>query len=159
LAHRGGCATFAHRIREAAMSKLRVTLRVDFDPQHAIGPGKIALLEKMRDSGSLSQAARDLNMSYRRAWQLLRSLNQSFREPLVLTSVGGSGGGGSMLTSLGESVVSSYRDFEADMNRRASKHFETLLKTVSAGGRTAPRSVARSRTPARAARTARRAKH
>jgi molybdate transport system regulatory protein len=137
-------------------NKLRITLRIDFDRHHAIGPGKIALLEKMRESGSLSQAARDLKMSYRRAWQLLDSLNHSFREPLVLTSVGGSGGGGSTLTSLGEAVVTSYRDFEAEMNRRAGKYFDAISRTVHAGGRTAPRSIARSRTPARAARAARR---
>lgn len=140
------------------MNKLRITLRVDFDAHHAIGPGKIALLEKMRESGSLSQAARELDMSYRRAWQLLDSLNRSFRQPLAVTSVGGTGGGGSMLTTLGETVVESYRNFEHEMNRRASKHFNALLKTLSAGGREEPRSVARSRTPARAARPARRTK-
>ena len=136
--------------------KLRITLRIDFDRHHAIGPGKIALLEKMRESGSLSQAARDLKMSYRRAWQLLDSLNHSFREPLVLTSVGGSGGGGSTLTALGEAVVDSYRGFEAEMNRRAAKHFNGISRAVNAAGRAAPRSIARSRTPARAARNARR---
>jgi molybdate transport system regulatory protein len=160
LARRPGCANLAPPLGNyPIMNKLRITLRVDFDPHHAIGPGKIALLEKMRESGSLSQAARDLNMSYRRAWQLLDSLNQSFRQPLVVTSVGGSGGGGSTLTTLGESVVTSYRDFEEEMNRRAHKHFDSLLKTVSARGRAAPRSLARSRTPARAGRVARRAKH
>ncbi len=65
------------RPRRLTMSRLKITLRVDFDSDHAIGPGKVALLEKMRDCGSLSQAARELDMSYRRAWQLLASLNQS----------------------------------------------------------------------------------
>src|SRR5262245_61135843 len=90
LAEARGCASLHESVREHGMSKLRVTLRVDFDRNNAVGPGKIALLERMRDSGSLSQAARDLDMSYRRAWDLLDNLNQSFREPLVLTAVGGS---------------------------------------------------------------------
>jgi molybdate transport system regulatory protein len=134
------------------MSKLRVTLRVDFDPNNAIGPGKVALLEKMRDCGSLSQAARDLDMSYRRAWQLLDALNRSFREPLVLTAVGGSGGGGSTLTALGESIIAAYRSFEQETNARASKHFGSILKTVSARAQGARRSISRSQSPARGSR-------
>ena len=139
------------------MSKLRVTLRVDFDPNNAIGPGKVALLEKMRDCGSLSQAARDLDMSYRRAWQLLNSLNRSFREPLVLTAVGGSGGGGSTLTTLGESIIEAYRSFEQETNARASRHFSSLLKTVSTRAHGPRRPISRSTSPSRAARTSRRA--
>lgn len=133
------------------MSKLKVTLRLDFDRSNAVGPGKIALLEKMRDRGSLSQAARDLDMSYRRAWQLLNNLNQSFREPLVLTTIGGSGGGGSTLTALGESIVSAYRSFEREANARADKHFGTILKEVSANPRGTRRSITRSQARVRAA--------
>ena len=134
------------------MSRLKITLRVDFDAVHAIGPGKVALLEKMRDSGSLSQAARELDMSYRRAWQLLASLNQSFREPLVLTSTGGSGGGGTTLTEFGEAIVAAYRQFEKETNARAEKHFGPMLKTVSSGREGGRRSVTRTqRSPATAA--------
>lgn len=113
------------------MSRLKITLRVDFDSVHAIGPGKIALLEKMRDTGSLSQAARELDMSYRRAWQLLASLNQTFSEPLVLTSTGGSGGGGTTLTEFGEAMVTAYRQFEKETNARAEKYFGHMLEMVS----------------------------
>lgn len=125
------------------MTKFKVTVRVDFDPDNAIGPGKIALLEKMRESGSLSQAARDLNMSYRRAWQLLNSLNQTFREPLVLTNIGGAGGGGTTLTALGESIVSSYRSFEKEMNARAEKYFGSLPGTGGARTTGSRRSIVR----------------
>lgn len=140
------------------MNKIKVTLRVDFERNSAIGPGKIALLERMRDCGSLSQAARELDMSYRRAWQLLDNLNRSFREPLVITATGGSGGGGSTLTPLGETVVHSYRKFERDMNTRAAKHFDAIAAaaTPTAGG--TRRSVARSQTPAASGRVARRAR-
>lgn len=126
------------------MSKLRVTLRVDFDRNNAIGPGKIALLEKMREYGSLSQAAKALDMSYRRAWQLLNSLNQSFREPLVVTAIGGSGGGGSTLTALGESMIATYRDFEEAVNARADKQFGPFLRNVSAKRSAARRPLSRS---------------
>jgi molybdate transport system regulatory protein len=134
------------------MSRLKITLRVDFDAVHSIGPGKVALLEKMRDSGSLSQAARELDMSYRRAWQLLASLNQTFREPLVLTSTGGSGGGGTTLTEFGTAVVTAYRQFEKETNARAEKYFGSMLKTVSAQREGVRRSITRTqRSPAAAA--------
>lgn len=134
------------------MSRLKITLRVDFDSVHSIGPGKVALLEKMRDAGSLSQAARDLDMSYRRAWQLLASLNQTFREPLVLTNTGGSGGGGTTLTEFGVAIVAAYRQFEKETNARAEKYFGSMLKTVSTERESARRSITRTqRSPATAA--------
>ena len=134
------------------MSRLKITLRVDFDSVHAIGPGKVALLEKMRDSGSLSQAARDLDMSYRRAWQLLASLNQTFREPLVLTATGGSGGGGTRLTEFGDEIVAAYRQFEKETNARAEKYFGSMMKTVSPSSDGAKRSITRTqRSPTTAA--------
>lgn len=133
------------------MSKVRLTVRIDFDRDNAIGPGKIALLEKMRDSGSLSQAARELNMSYRRAWQLLNSLNLTFREPLVLTSIGGTGGGGTTLTAFGESIVSSYRRFEKEMNARAQKYFGSVADKVGADATASRRSIVRRTTGTRQA--------
>lgn len=140
------------------MTKIKATLRVDFEGNSAIGPGKIALLERMRDCGSLSQAARELDMSYRRAWQLLASLNQSFREPLVITATGGSGGGGSTLTALGEKVVGSYRKFERDVNLRAAKHFDTIAAAIAPTGGGTRRSIAKSQAPAASGRVARRAR-
>lgn len=113
------------------MSALRITLRVDFDEDSAVGPGKIALLERMRDHGSLSQAARELKMSYRRAWQLLESLNVSFREPVVRTSIGGAGGGGTTLTPLGDSLIDAYRNLERETTARAARYFEGMLQQVS----------------------------
>jgi len=59
-----------------------IRFRIDFGPRSCVGPGKISLLEQIERCGSLSEAARDLNMSYRRAWQLLDSLNSCFRTPV-----------------------------------------------------------------------------
>ena len=101
-------------------------LRIDFGRDCAVGPGKIALLEHIDTRGSLSQAARDLNMSYRRAWQLLESLNRSFRERVVVTSTGGRGGGGASLTPFGQALIRSFRRFESDMQARARRHFGVL---------------------------------
>ncbi len=136
------------------MKKLTVTLRIDFDADHAIGPGKIALLEKMRACGSLSQAARELGMSYRRAWELLNDLNHCFDQPLVLTAVGGSGGGGSSLTPLGEALVAAYRTLESDTNERAAKQFASFARRTQMGSHSAHKT--RVKRPARSAARTRR---
>jgi molybdate transport system regulatory protein len=110
---------------------MKVRVRIDFDDLHAVGPGKIALLERMRDCGSLSQAARELDMSYRRAWQLLDSLNTSFNEPVIVTSIGGKGGGGSEITKLGLALVDIYRALEKEMTALAQQHFKPLRNRVA----------------------------
>lgn len=137
------------------MSKFRVTLRVDFDNNAAIGPGKIALLEKMLESGSLSQAARELDMSYRRAWQLLDTMNRIFRAPLVKTSIGGAGGGGAALTELGQSVITAYRSFEEETNARAASHFQSVGRQVVAGAPAVRRSLSKTSRSAGRARATR----
>ena len=110
------------------MSSLTVRFRVDFGRNEAVGPGKISLLEHIDECGSLSQAARELGMSYRRAWQLLESLNLTFRLPVATTSVGGRGGGGAALTAFGRDLIKSYRAFDADVQARAHRHFKSFAR-------------------------------
>jgi len=119
------------------MSMPAIRFRVDFGRDEAIGPGKIALLEHIASSGSLSQAARELHMSYRRAWQLLESVNGSFRERAVLTAKGGRGGGGARLTPFGERLIRAYRDFDAEVQRRAARSFASILPLARQGTRAA----------------------
>jgi molybdate transport system regulatory protein len=115
-----------------------VRFRVDFSKDESIGPGKIALLERIAASGSLSQAARDLDMSYRRAWQLLESTNKSFLDKVALTAKGGRGGGGATLTSFGHELISSYRAFEKELQVRAARHFRPIAHhSRKAGARAA----------------------
>jgi len=105
-----------------------VRFRIDFGRQAAIGPGKIALLEQIERGGSLSQAARDLSMSYRRAWQLLESLNGCFDQPVARTAKGGRGGGGATLTAFGRALIRAYRDFETEIQARAVLRFRTVVR-------------------------------
>ncbi len=113
--------------------KPQVRLRVDLAPGRSIGPGKIALLEHIESSGSLSKAARDLKMSYRRAWLLLDDLNHSFGEPVTTASIGGSGGGGAQLTDFGRRVVAAYREVEQAAGELAAQRLEWLGASVDAG--------------------------
>src|SRR6516162_11080899 len=86
----------------------RLTLRVDLGKDRAVGPGKIRLLEAIRDTGSISKAGIALGMSYRRAWLLVDDMNKCFSEPVIAAQVGGSHGGGAALTSFGNRLIDPY---------------------------------------------------
>jgi molybdate transport system regulatory protein len=90
----------------------RLTLRIDFDEERALGPGKVRLLELVGETGSISAAGRAMGMSYRRAWLLVDALNGTFRDPVVATRGGGPGGGGANLTPSGTALVARYRAIE-----------------------------------------------
>jgi molybdate transport system regulatory protein len=87
-------------------------LRVLLGEATAIGPGKADLLDAIARTGSISGAARAMGMSYRRAWLLIDTMNRCFRQPLVETSAGGSGGGGARVTDFGHDVLARYRAME-----------------------------------------------
>lgn len=95
----------------------------------ALGPGKAQLVALIDATGSISAAARELGMSYRRAWQLVDALNASFREPVVLTAIGGKRGGGAQVTPYGRTLVAQFRAMEnkasaaiaADLRRMAAQ--------------------------------------
>jgi molybdate transport system regulatory protein len=112
----------------------RVRFRIDFSEQCSVGAGKIELLEGIARTGSLSQAAREMRMSYRRAWLLLDDLNHSFDSPVAHTSTGGTGGGGAVLTAFGELLVAGYRKFESSLQPLAHRHLgEASRHTAIAG--------------------------
>ena len=92
-----------------ANSMAEIKLSIFFESGARIGPGKIALLESIRDTGSISAAARSMGMTYKRAWLLLDSMNQAFTEPVVISAPGGAGGGGARLTPFGAEVLKRYR--------------------------------------------------
>lgn len=96
-----------------ARQSVQFRLRIHRDEDVAIGPGKVALLEAVAECGSISAAARQLGMSYRRAWLLLDELNRALRSPAVSTATGGSHGGGATLTPVGEEIVRRYRAIES----------------------------------------------
>jgi molybdate transport system regulatory protein len=105
-----------------------VRLRIDLGPDCSIGPGKIALLEQIERSGSLSKAARTLKMSYRRAWLLLEDLNRTLGQPVTTASVGGAGGGGAHITPFGQHMVAAFREIERLSVNSATQQLDWLLQ-------------------------------
>lgn len=93
----------------------------------AIGPGKAALLEVIDKTGSISAAAREMGMSYRRAWSLVDRMNVDFTGPLVEKVAGGRGGGGARLSPLGRDVLARYQVIEA----KAAKSVETDMEAFA----------------------------
>jgi molybdate transport system regulatory protein len=113
-------------------TRLDIRLRIDFGSVSSLGPGKVALLEHIARAGSLSQAARELGLSYRRAWQLLDDLNHSFRDPVASASVGGVGGGGVQLTAFAKELIAAYRRVESAALNETRTQFASLVKAIEA---------------------------
>ncbi len=95
-----------------------------------MGPGKAALIDAIARTGSISAAARDMGMSYRRAWDLVETMNQCFRHALVETATGGRGGGGAQVTDFGREVVRRYRVMEGKAARSVSAEMSALEKMM-----------------------------
>ena len=119
------------------MGGIRLTVRVDFGSDRALGPGKIRLLEAIGKTGSISQAGRSLDMSYRRAWLLVDDMNRCFREPVVTTRPGGAQGGGAALTPFGEELIEKYRSIEAQALSATKPHLHALEGALRGRGRSA----------------------
>jgi len=112
------------------MNNVRLTVRVDFGADRALGPGKIRLLEAIGKSGSISRAGRALGMSYRRAWLLIDDMNRSFRAPVVMTQPGGARGGGAALTPFGLELIENYRAIETQAMAAAMPRLQALEKSL-----------------------------
>ena len=107
-----------------------LTLRVLARGERALGPGKAELVERIDATGSISAAAREMGMSYRRAWQLVEAVNASFREPVVVKAVGGVRGGGAEVTAYGRALVRRFRAMELKATRAISRDLAALEKEL-----------------------------
>ena len=88
------------------------------------------LLESIDQEGSISQAARERQLSYRRAWDMVNTMNQCFKQPLVVSITGGKGGGGAQLTTAGEKVIHLYRNMEKKAETATREEGQALQKLL-----------------------------
>src|SRR5260221_13773404 len=98
--------------KQSVRSLPSLSVRIDLDSEGRIGPGKIQLLENIQSCGSISAAGRAMDMSYKRAWDLVDKINRICRHPAVERQTGGRNGGGAVLTPFGLSLVARYREIE-----------------------------------------------
>jgi molybdate transport system regulatory protein len=106
----------------------KLSIRIDFDGGHRIGPGKIALLRAIAREGSISAAARSLGMSYRRAWRLVEETSEILGVAAVQSKVGGQAGGGAVLTAAGQHLVEQYLALEEVAGKAARPMLKSLQK-------------------------------
>ena len=106
--------------------KIRNRIWIDGSEGTFIGNGRIQLLEKLAETGSINDAAKELKMSYRKAWALLDSMNRQAPEPFIIKSTGGTGGGGTIVTKAGLKAIKSFNLLNERSNRFLEKEMEKL---------------------------------
>lgn len=125
------------RAKKAPLVKLASRFRIFWKGEIALGPGKVDLLRAIRQTGSIRQAASQLDMSYMRAWLLIRTMNHCFKEPLVNAARGGSEHGGATLTPTGLSALKLYERLEAESlaaTLRTRRELQKLLNPLPSRG-------------------------
>jgi molybdate transport system regulatory protein len=121
-----------HELAPTALQpEVRFRMRIRHGGIDAVGPGKVALLEAVHEHGSISAAARSLNMSYRRAWLLMDELNSALKTPATISGPGGQNGGGSRLTPVGEEIIRLYRGIERRAYTAASAQINALTDLLN----------------------------
>jgi molybdate transport system regulatory protein len=116
--------------KSAARSLPSLSVRIDLDPEGRIGPGKIQLLEQIDACGSISAAGRAMDMSYKRAWDLVEEVNRICGHAAVERQTGGKHGGGATLTPFGLSLVDRYRRIERAATSAARKDLVALKSAI-----------------------------
>lgn len=115
-------------VKKPAPAATATRLRVVLAPGVFLGPGKAELLEGIAATGSISAAGRRMGMSYKRAWQLVETLNGYFKAPLVFAATGGKAGGGATLTPLGVQVLARYQAMMAATEAACAKDIAALRR-------------------------------
>jgi len=113
------------------LMKKRYTIRtriwVDEKDGPFLGIGRVVLLEKINETGSITNAAKEIKMSYRQAWQLVEDMNKRAEKPLVEKILGGKNGGGAMVTVAGKRAIAAYYKLEQKIKKFVAKE-STKLK-------------------------------
>jgi len=125
--------------RPNAGSLPNLSVRIDLDTESRIGPGKIQLLENIQKFGSISAAGRAMDMSYKRAWDLVDEINRVCRQAAVERQTGGKNGGGAVLTPFGVSLVARYRKIERDAASAVRKELAALRSDIGGPKKSASR--------------------
>ena len=119
--------------RKPSRPDLKPQIRILFRKAIAMGPGKADLLRAIDQTGSISAAARQMEMSYRRAWLLVDTMNQAFKWPVVVTLTGGKAGGGAAVTEFGKEVLQRYSDMEKIATASVAREIRQFTQLMNGG--------------------------
>lgn len=112
------------------MTNVPLKIRISFGKTVAMGPGKADLLDAINACGSISSAAKQMKMSYRRAWELVDVMNKCFKQPLVISSPGGVNGGGAHLSDFGRTILQNYRELVRKSSCAAQSELQQILSHI-----------------------------
>ncbi|PSR53215.1 ModE family transcriptional regulator [Adhaeribacter arboris] len=101
-------------------------LWVESEQDRFLGPGRVELMEKIIEFGSIAKAAGAMQMSYKKAWDLVASMNTQAKQPLVITQTGGKKGGGALVTEEGKNAMQTYRNLQQRFREFLQKETELL---------------------------------
>jgi molybdate transport system regulatory protein len=107
--------------------KIKSRIWIEFEDNVLLGEGRIQLLKAIEQTGSLSNAAKSLNLSYKKAWHLIDSVNKSSKEPVIITSIGGKGGGGAQLTKHGKDLINVFDE----INKNCWSFLDNQLEKIN----------------------------
>lgn len=111
--------------------QLKITgiIRIEGEEERFIGPGRIELLEGIRETGSISKAAKKMNMSYKKAWDMIQSMNRQTLKPIVITQTGGEKGGGTRVSPEGIELIVAFRKLQAEVQASWDKQLAIFLNS------------------------------
>ena len=110
--------------------ELRTRCWIDIDGKKFFGPGRAQLLMMIDKNGSLSKAAKEMGMSYRKAWSMVEDMNQRGQQPYVELHKGGAQGGGAELTETGKKVLSNFIQMKDKINETLAQHTDEMLGLI-----------------------------
>ncbi|MBU3821649.1 LysR family transcriptional regulator [Flavobacteriaceae bacterium XHP0103] len=108
--------------------KIKSRIWIESENNVLLGEGRVHLLKAINETGSLSKAAKSINISYKKAWSLLDSINKSAKKPVTINSIGGKGGGGAELTDYGKSLISAFDEINQNCWAFLDKQLEKIKK-------------------------------
>ncbi|MDQ6812546.1 MAG: winged helix-turn-helix domain-containing protein [Bacteroidota bacterium] len=116
-------------LRKKSKYKVTGSLWIECDGERFFGPGRVELLERIDETGSINKAAKQMGMSYKKAWQMISALNLQALKPLVITHTGGEKGGGSIITTEAKQLIAYHyhlRERFMDFLEQETQHFNSL---------------------------------
>ncbi len=109
--------------------KITGILRIESEEERFLGPGRIELLENIIKTGSISQAAKEMGMSYKKAWDMINSMNKQTLKPIVITHAGGENGGGTIVTEEGKKLIAAFRKLHDEFRQSFEAKLTEFLDT------------------------------
>ena len=110
--------------------KVKNRIWIKFDDDMLLGKGRVALLKEIEQAGSLSKAAKKLNISYKKAWSLIHDVNKIAKQAVTKKTIGGKGGGGTVLTPYGKKLIEAYDEIKSNCTEFLDNESKKLSKLL-----------------------------